>query len=95
MPADVTSAFTKKAIANDGNLILGVAYRDDNFAFYNGAVSMGREPMQRYAKYHLVAFGEFVPPLFSWVYQWLQMPMSGFTPGAETQAPMRLSGHLV
>jgi apolipoprotein N-acyltransferase len=95
LPADVTDALAKKAIANDGNLIMGVAYRDNEYAFYNGAVSMGRDPSQRYAKHHLVAFGEFIPPFFSWVYQWLDMPMSGFTPGLETQAPMRLSGHSI
>ena len=100
IPAEVTDALAKKAIANEGNVILGVAYQGEASAngalpFYNGAVSLGRDPTQRYAKQHLVAFGEFIPPLFSWVYQWLDMPMSGFTPGATTQTPMRLSGHLV
>jgi len=95
LPVDVTAAFAKKAIANGGNLLMGVAYQDNAFAFYNGAISMGQDPSQRYAKQHLVAFGEFIPPFFSWVYQWLDMPMSGFTPGPETQAPMSLSGHLL
>ncbi len=104
IPSAVTDALAKKAIANDGNLIFGVAYQgneqgnianDGAIPFYNGAISVGKDPTQRYAKKHLVAFGEFIPPFFSWVYQWLDMPMSGFTPGPETQAPMRLSGHLI
>ncbi len=101
LPAEVKMALQQKARANQGDVLLGAAYVGESkdvsqeFAYYNGAVSIGAAPMQRYAKSHLVAFGEFPPPFFSWVYQWLQMPMSGFTPGAETQAPMRLSGHLI
>jgi apolipoprotein N-acyltransferase len=34
-----------------------------------------------------------MPPAFSWVYQWLKIPLAGFTPGARNQASMRLSGH--
>ena len=61
------------------------------FRYYNGAVSFGTAAPQQYAKSHLVAFGEFVPPLFSWVYQWLRIPLSGFTPGDDQQSPMSLS----
>ena len=68
---------------------------ESEFRYYNGAVSLGTAAPQQYAKRHLVAFGEFVPPLFSWVYQWLRIPLSGFTPGDDQQSPMTLSGHQV
>jgi apolipoprotein N-acyltransferase len=100
VPDDVVAALQKKAIANNGNILFGIAYRlplpnQEFIAYYNGAVTIGVDDSQRYAKQHLVAFGEFQPPFFSWAYRWLNIPMAGFTPGAETQAPMRLSKHLV
>ena len=89
------------AIRNGGDLLVGmptypptpVGERPN--AIFNSAVSYGSSPTQQYAKSHLVAFGEFVPPLFSWVYEYLNMPLAGFTRGAETQPSMRLSGHFI
>ncbi|MEI6737996.1 MAG: apolipoprotein N-acyltransferase, partial [Pseudomonadota bacterium] len=101
VPNHVMALLNKQALANDGNVLLGIAYQQRSTStesvhdYYNGAVSLGVAPSQRYAKQHLVAFGEFVPPLFAWVYRWLTIPLSDFTPGTETQAPMRLSGHLL
>jgi apolipoprotein N-acyltransferase len=101
VPRTVIGAMAEKARAQGGDVLLGVALREDQaiesdgYRYYNGAVAFGTAPAQQYAKHHLVAFGEFVPPLFSWVYQWLKMPLSGFTPGAENQPPMRLAGHRV
>jgi apolipoprotein N-acyltransferase len=99
--AEVRGELQAKAIANNGDVLLGVAYTQPSndlrreFDIFNGAISIGKDAPQRYAKSHLVAFGEFTPPMFAWVMQWLNIPLSGFTQGAETQAPMRLSGHLV
>ena len=100
VPLAVQQRLANKANANNGNIVLGIAYQQlptplASMKIYNGAVSLGRDPSQRFAKQHLVAFGEFIPPFFSWVYRWLDMPLSGFTPGSKTQAPMRLSGQLV
>jgi apolipoprotein N-acyltransferase len=101
VPRTVIGAMAEKARAQGGDVLLGVALREDQaiasdgYRYYNGAVAFGSSPAQQYAKHHLVAFGEFVPPLFSWVYQWLKMPLGGFTPGAERQPPMRLAGHNV
>ncbi len=101
VPGAVLSVLHRKAAANGGDLLMGIAYADGNtkaanfIDYYNGAVSIGASPPQRYAKQHLVAFGEFVPPLFSWVYRWLTIPLSGFTPGPRSPAPMQLAGHFV
>lgn len=47
---------------------------------------------QSYSKHHLVPFGEFVPLqwLFGWMYDFMQMPMSGFTRGTKVQSPLLL-----
>ena len=111
VPASVKTAMAEDVRAKGGDLLMGIAYRSagsagaasgadssavaSEFRYYNGAVSFGTAAPQQYGKSHLVAFGEFVPPLFSWVYQWLRIPLSGFTPGDDQQSPMSLSGHQV
>ncbi len=100
IPPSYLGALKSRAEQNGGDLIMGapIVERDDagnQLRYANSAVSMGVSPSQRYDKHHLVAFGEFRPPLFSWAYNWLNIPLAGFTPGPITQAPMRVSGHSV
>lgn len=100
IPPDYLDALKSRAEKNSGDLIMGapIVERDAGgnlLRYANAAVSMGISPPQRYDKYHLVAFGEFIPPMLSWVYNWLNIPLAGFTPGPTTQAPMRVSGHSV
>jgi apolipoprotein N-acyltransferase len=95
IPDAYLQALRNRAIQNGGDVIVGVPMIDRDNRRFNSAISLGVSPTQTYSKSHLVAFGEFIPPLFSWVYQWLDVPLSGFTPGAETQAPMRLFGRSV
>jgi len=100
LPADFLTSLRLRAQNNGGDLIIGAPYSLPATAsapapFFNSAISMGVAPSQRYSKDHLVAFGEFIPPLFSWVYSWLSIPLSGFTQGGREQASMRLSNHLV
>jgi apolipoprotein N-acyltransferase len=58
-------------------------------------VSLGASGRQRYDKVHLVPFGEFVPPGFAWFMAMANIPMSDFTAGSPTQAPLRLAGQRV
>ncbi len=103
LPTALVLEIATHARANGGDVLLGIAYRGDAAGgderaerrYYNGAAAFGSAPLQKYAKQHLVAFGEFVPPLFSWVYQWLHIPLGAFTPGEPQQSPMRLSGHAI
>ncbi len=100
LPPDYLTSLKLHAQSNGGDVIIGAPYLSQSNSgtlppFFNSAISMGVAPTQRYSKDHLVAFGEFIPPLFSWVYQWLSVPLAGFTQGGQQQAPMRLSNHLI
>jgi apolipoprotein N-acyltransferase len=100
LPPDYLTSLRLHAQSNGGDVIIGAPYLSQNNSstlplIFNSAISMGVAPTQRYSKDHLVAFGEFIPPLFSWVYQWLSVPLSGFTRGGTQQASMRLSNHLI
>jgi apolipoprotein N-acyltransferase len=79
---------------NRGDLLVGVPFRDGR-DYYNSVVSLGVSPRQVYHKVHLVPFGEFVPPGFRWTLELMSIPLSDFSRGAATQAPLRVAGQRV
>lgn len=54
----------------------------------------GTLPMH-YNKYHLVPFGEFVPPGFRWFVDALQIPLGDFNRGAPRQRAFTLDGQFI
>ena len=100
IPADYIDAVKRDGVARNFDAIVGVplsSRADSNapFTYSNSAISLGASATQRYDKQHLVAFGEFIPPLFSWVFQWLKIPMGDFTSGGDQQKPMAVAGQKV
>lgn len=96
--AEVPGAYLDelKKLAEDqhGDMLLGIAIGDFN-RYANGAISLGQSKEQHYRKTHLVPFGEFVPPGFSWFLAMAHIPMSDFTPGAPNQTPLNIAGQKV
>lgn len=76
--------------ARGADLLLGAPLRDRSGSYYNSVVSLGVSRTQTYSKAHLVPFGEFIPPGFSWILSVLQIPLSDFSAGTTTPQPMRL-----
>ena len=48
-----------------------------------------------YSKHHLVPFGEFIPPMFRWFTQMMNIPLGDFARGGLVQAPWSLAGQRV
>ena len=101
VPADYLAALKRRSDSNGGDTILGVTIVERGESsgsprtVANSAITLGGSAPQRYDKQHLVVFGEFVPPLLSWVYNWLQIPVGSMTAGTTDQKPMRVAGHAV
>lgn len=86
VPRDVLRALTQH-----GPALLGVAINTKDGGYANGAVLLTPTfQASAYAKRHLVPFGEYAPPGFSWFFRFAHIPMSDFTAGAPRQAPLIL-----
>jgi len=99
VPKSYLSYLAEHARNNNGDVLIGLAERaahDDN-EYYNTMFSFGSAPEQSYRKHHLVPFGEFIPlkPVFGWVIDVLQIPLSDFSRGSLDQQPMDLAGQRV
>jgi apolipoprotein N-acyltransferase len=97
VPKNYLAALTTHARLNGGDLLFGVPEHTDGSVYYNSVVSIGKSPSQTYRKHHLVPFGEFLPfkPLFGWVLDVLDIPLSDFTRGPSYQKPMAVAGQQV
>jgi apolipoprotein N-acyltransferase len=80
---------------NQGDLLVGVPYREGRDAYYNSVITLGASPRQIYHKVHLVPFGEFVPPGFGWTLNLMSIPLSDFRRGAIDRPPLAVAGQRV
>ncbi|BBH11164.1 apolipoprotein N-acyltransferase [Chromobacterium haemolyticum] len=79
-------------------LATGVPRRtNDGRGYLNAVVALTTPGRPYFAKDHLVPFGEFipVPGLIGWIYQFMNMPMSGFSSGGANQPPLALAGEKI
>ncbi|MFM2263126.1 MAG: hypothetical protein RI959_1802, partial [Pseudomonadota bacterium] len=65
---------------------------DDGFTNSVATWTPGALDMQRYDKHHLVPFGEFIPPLFRWFTNLMNIPLGDFNRGAAVQQPLAWAG---
>jgi apolipoprotein N-acyltransferase len=95
VPIDYLADLVAHAIENNSDVLIGMAESttSDRNEYYNTMFSMGVSPEQRYRKHHLVPFGEYIPlkPVFGWIIQVLNMPLSDFSRGSLDQQPLALA----
>jgi apolipoprotein N-acyltransferase len=78
---EVEQTFWQTLREHPADFIFGLLEREPGGQpYYNSVVSIS-DDLEFYRKQHLVPFGEFLPlkPLFSWVVDYLEIPMADFT----------------
>jgi apolipoprotein N-acyltransferase len=72
--------------------LIGMPQGTMSAGYTNAAIGLlpGQLAPYEYAKHHLVPFGEFIPPLFRWFTEMMNIPLGDFRRGAVGQASMVL-----
>lgn len=97
LPPGYLDRLRAHALLQGADIIAGVPQfapgRERN-DYYNAAFNLGNAPTQFYRKHHLVPFGEYLPlrPVFSWVLDFLHIPLSDFSRGQTEQPPFPVAG---
>jgi apolipoprotein N-acyltransferase len=61
--------------------LVGVPLGDFDAGYTNSVAGLSAGPAYRYDKFHLVPFGEFIPPLFRWFTELMNIPLGDFSRG--------------
>lgn len=94
VPDSYLATLAAHARKNGGDVLIGVPERLPDGRYYNSVITLGTSPTQRYHKYHLVPFGEFIPlrPLLGEIVGALAIPLQDFTRGTPQPQPLEVSG---
>jgi apolipoprotein N-acyltransferase len=89
LPAGYWEQLRQHFATGSAAALIGVPWKTNNAAgeptYSNAAIGWKPDQTQdyRYEKNHLVPFGEFVPPMFRWFTQLMNMPLGDFKAGGE------------
>ena len=95
LPDDYMESLRENARADGKDILLGTVERAPRGAdtdYFNSLVRITGEGRASYRKRHLVPFGEFIPPGFSWALAILHIPMSDFSRGKASQPAIAAGG---
>ena len=94
MPPGYWEALQQRFASGDQTALIGVPLGNRHEGYTNAVIGLkpGAPAMYTYAKHHLVPFGEFIPPLFKWFTEMMNIPLGDFNRGAVGQASMAVAG---
>lgn len=87
----IADVFTKQ---NKTAALIGIPLGSEREGYTNSVIGLGgsQSAPYRYDKQHLVPFGEFIPPLFRWFTDLLNIPLGDFGRGGLAQPPFMHAG---
>lgn len=101
LPQDMDPAYWRSllnAIASgDAAVMLGLPLGSLADGYTNSVAGWtpGALDFHRYDKHHLVPFGEFIPPLFRWFTNLMNIPLGDFNRGTLAQPPLLWGGQRI
>ena len=92
LPGDYWPALIDPFVKSKHALMAGLPLGSYNDGYTNSVVAIQtgaglavQQASYTYSKHHLVPFGEFIPPLFKWFTQLMNIPLGDFNRGAVAQ----------
>jgi len=77
-------------------LLIGIPLGDADSGYTNSVLGFtAGQAAYRYDKHHLVPFGEFIPPLFRWFTDLMNIPLGDFARGGLGQPPLHWQGQRI
>ncbi len=87
LPEGYWDTIQKRYATGSQAALIGIPLGDFDSGYTNSVVGLkpGQTQPYQYDKHHLVPFGEFIPPLFKWFTQMMNIPLGDFKRGAIDQ----------
>ena len=93
LPEGYLAAVTQRYSSGSQAALIGVPLGSTSEGYTNSVIGVERGGASyRYDKHHLVPFGEFIPPLFRWFTEMMNIPLGDFNRGAVGQPSFHWGG---
>ncbi|MDB5946637.1 MAG: lnt, partial [Ramlibacter sp.] len=93
LPDGYLATLTRRYTGGAQAALLGIPLGSNAEGYTNSVIGMRPgAPVYRYDKHHLVPFGEFIPPLFRWFTEMMNIPLGDFNRGLVGQPSFDWSG---
>lgn len=96
LPEDYLALVSEPYVKSGGAhaALVGIPLGSDEHGYTNSVVGWkpGQVQGYHYDKHHLVPFGEFIPPMFRWFTEMMNIPLGDFNRGALGQPSMAWAG---
>jgi len=94
LPPAYWEALQRRFASGEQAALIGTPLGNYQQGYTNSVLGLKPGPAQpwRYDKHHLVPFGEFIPPLFKWFTELMNIPLGDFNRGGLRQAPFEWQG---
>ncbi len=94
LPEGYWDAIQKRYATGNQAALVGIPLGDFDKGYTNSVLGLkpNQPQLYQYDKHHLVPFGEFIPPLFKWFTQMMNIPLGDFNRGAVGQPSFDWTG---
>jgi apolipoprotein N-acyltransferase len=97
LPAGYWQALEQRFASGQQAALIGMPWGNFQLGYTNSVLGLkpGQDQPWRYEKHHLVPFGEFIPSLFKWFTELMNIPLGDLSRGSLGQAPFEWQGQRI